>query len=59
MVKRAGWVQVAFQVPEDYAEKLKELSENSYTPQSQLLREALRLLFEKHGVEVRTRKAKR
>jgi Arc/MetJ-type ribon-helix-helix transcriptional regulator len=59
MVKRAGWVQVAFQVPEDYAEKLKELSEDSYTPQSQLLREALRLLFEKHGVEVRTRKAKR
>lgn len=59
MVKRTGWVQVAFQVPEDYAEKLKELSEDSYTPQSQLLREALRLLFEKHGVEVRTRKAKR
>ena len=59
MVKRAGRVQVAFQVPEDYAEKRKELSEDSYTPQSQLLREALRLLFEKHGVEVRTRKAKR
>lgn len=59
MAKRAGWVQVAFQVPEEYAEKLKELSEDIYTPQSQLLREALRLLFEKHGVEVRTRKAKR
>jgi predicted DNA-binding protein len=53
MVKRKGWVQVAFLVPEEYAEKLKELSEDKYTPQSQLLREAIRLLFEKHGVAIR------
>ena len=42
--------QLGLYVPVETAEKLKALSAQTDIPQSRLLRQALKLLFEKYGV---------
>ena len=52
MVKRAGYTQLACLIPEEYATKLKTLSDRTEIAQTRLVRQALELLFKKHGISV-------
>lgn len=52
MVKRAGYTQLACLIPEEYATKLKSLSDHTEVAQSKLVRQALELLFKKYGIPV-------
>lgn len=58
MVKRTGYIQLACLLPEEYAEKLKVLSDRTEVPQTRLVRQALELLFKKHGISVPEAKKK-
>ena len=49
MVKRTGSVQVAFMVPDELLDRIKDLSKRTRVPQAAYFREGLETVLKKYG----------
>ena len=60
MVKRTGSVQIAFMVPIELADRMKELSRRTRVPQAAYFREGLEEVLKRHDTSAKAgRKSKR